>query len=215
MVFTTRKPASEILSSLGECRALLVIGCAECAAICQTGGSSQIEEAVEELERAGKEVLATVSLASPCDRRLARRDLKRVETELTMADAILCLSCGGGVQAVADVVAPPVFAGLDSHFVATVERLGVFREECALCGTCLLNESAGLCPQTRCPKGIRNGPCEGSHRGTCDADPESECVWELIHRELARQGKLETFSSCHGPPDELRWGRPRRTGGRP
>lgn len=211
MVFTTRKELPEILDALGEGRSWVLVGCAECAATCQTGGSAQVEETARELEERGRKVLATVSLASPCDRRLARRDLRRVEAELREADGVLCLSCGGGVQVVADVTGRPVVAGLDAHFVATVERLGLFHEECRLCGRCLLNETGGVCPEALCPKGVRNGPCEGSREGRCDVDPGAECVWERIHRRLAEQGRAEAFGLPHDAPSGARWGRPRST----
>lgn len=211
MVVTTCKEFGEILQALGERPAWVVVGCAECAAVCQTGGSAQVDEMVERLAGSGKTVLASVSLASPCDRRLTRRDLHRVERELGQADGVLCLSCGGGVQAVADVVGLPVVAGLDSHFVGTVERLGVFSEECALCGDCVLNATGGLCPVALCPKGLRNGPCEGSRHGRCDADAEADCVWERVWRRLEEQGRSEGLGVFRPAPDAARWGRPRTT----
>jgi hypothetical protein len=211
MIVTTQKEFSDILAALGDGRRWVVVGCAECAAVCQTGGSAQAEEMIRRLEEAGREVLASVSLASPCDRRLARRDLKRVEAEIAAADGVLCLSCGGGVQAVAGLVDRPVVAGLDAHFAGTVERVGVFREECALCGDCVLNETAGLCPEALCPKGLRNGPCEGSLAGRCEVAPEAECAWERIHARLAEAGAEASFAALRSSPDRRRWGRPRTT----
>jgi len=189
MVVTTQKDFPEILRALGDRDRWVIVGCAECAAVCRTGGSAQVDEMVERVEGAGKKVLATLSLASPCDRRLSRRDLRRVSGELAEADGVLCLACGGGVQAVADVIDVPVVAALDAHYVGTVERLGVFREECALCGQCVLNDTGGVCPVALCPKGLRSGPCEGSRGGRCDADPEGECVWEQIFARLQAQGR--------------------------
>jgi Methylene-tetrahydrofolate reductase C terminal len=211
MIVTTQKDFAHILSALGSRRKWVVAGCAECAAICQTGGSAQVDEMVRRLEEAGREVLAAVNLSSLCDRRLSRRDLQRVEGELANADGVLCLSCGGGVQAVGSVVKVPVVAALDAHFAGTVERLGVFPEECRLCGDCLLNETGGLCPEALCPKGLRNGPCEGSRAGRCEADAEAECVWERIFERTAFSGAILPL------PDAGRWGRPRTTrkGGRP
>ncbi len=210
MVVTTPKPVEEILSALGAGERWVVLGCSECAAVCQTGGSAQVDEMVRRLEDAGRTVLASISLDSPCDRRLDRRDLRRVAGELAEADGVLCLACGGGAQAVADVVDVPVVVGLDAHFVGTVERVGLFHEECALCGRCVLNETAGLCPVALCPKGLRNGPCEGARDGRCDADPEAECVWERIHARLAERGSTG-FGTYRPPPDAGRWGRPRTT----
>jgi len=215
MVVTTQKEFGEILEALGEGLRWVLVGCAECAAVCQTGGSAQVEEMVQRLEEAGKTVLATVSLASPCDRRLSRRDLRRVTGELAEADGVLCLACGGGVQAVADLVAVPVVAGLDAHYVGTVERLGVFHRECALCGDCLLNETGGLCPVALCPKGLRNGPCEGSRGGRCDADADGECVWERIHARLQALGRPDSFTKTRPAPSRGRGRAGTRPGRRP
>jgi len=204
MVVTTQKEFPEILRALGEGNRWVLVGCSECAAVCQTGGSAQVDEMAQRLEEVGKTVLATVSLASPCDRRLSRRDLRRVSAELAEADGVLCLACGGGVQALADVVDLPVVAALDAHYVGTVERLGLFHEECALCGRCMLNDTGGVCPVARCPKGLRSGPCEGSRAGRCDADPEEECVWERIHARLEAQGRPEAFAGARPAPAQAR-----------
>jgi len=211
MVYSTPKPFSELLEALGAHRALVLVGCSECAAISQSGGSAQVEELEQRLGEAGYQVLATADLPSPCDRRLTRRDLKRLTGELARADALVCLACGSGVQALAGLVEVPVVAGLDSHFVASVERLGLFHGECTLCGACLLNHTEGFCPVTRCPKGLRNGPCEGGENGRCEADPDLECVWETIHARLAADGRSQEYTRLHPAVDAGRWGRPRST----
>ncbi len=37
---------------------------------------------------------------------------------------------------------------------------------CRMCGNCILQETAFICPMT-CPKGLRNGPCGGSTPERC------------------------------------------------
>ncbi|WP_025321991.1 methylenetetrahydrofolate reductase C-terminal domain-containing protein [Deferrisoma camini] len=212
MVVTTPKPWDEVRFALGDGKRWVVMGCADCAAVCQTGGSSQVDELAERMQDEGFEVLARVDLPSPCDRRLTRRDLKRVARELEAADGVVCLTCGGGVQAVAELVGKPVVAGLDAHFVGTVERVGVFHEQCALCGACVLNETAGICPVTGCPKGLRNGPCEEANAGACEAEPGLECVWERIWERLEALGRAEAFGTVRPPAPPVR--RPRSTGRR-
>ncbi|GAB4247209.1 methylenetetrahydrofolate reductase C-terminal domain-containing protein [Deferrisoma sp.] len=212
MVVTTPKPWEEVRFALGDGARWVIVGCAECAAVCQTGGSAQVDDLAERMEAEGFEVLARVDLPSPCDRRLTRRDLKRVARELEVADGVVCLACGGGAQAVAELVGKPVVAGLDAHFVGTVERVGVFHEQCALCGECLLNETAGLCPVTGCPKSLRNGPCEDANGGACEADPGRDCVWELIWERLEALGRAEAFERARSPAPPPR--RPRSTGGK-
>ena len=211
MVVSTPKPLEEILEALGDGRRWVVMGCAECAAVCQTGGSAQVDEMAEALEERGMTVLAAVDLPSPCDRRLTRRDLKRIAGELEQADGIVCLACGGGAQAVASLADKPVVVGLDAHFLGTVERVGRFHEECAMCGACVINQTGGVCPVTRCPKGLRNGPCEGSRDGACDVHPDRECAWEEIYGRLGIRGLLESFERVRPPLAPV--ARPRSTGG--
>ena len=40
---------------------------------------------------------------------------------------------------------------------------------CRMCGNCLLQETAFICPM-ECPKGARNGPCGGSTPEHCYVD---------------------------------------------
>ncbi|MBI3160148.1 MAG: methylenetetrahydrofolate reductase C-terminal domain-containing protein [Chloroflexi bacterium] len=60
---------------------------------------------------------------------------------------------------------------------------------CRMCGNCLLQETAFICPM-ECPKGSRNGPCGGSTPERCYVDPSRPCMWykiyeraSLLHRE--------------------------------
>ena len=48
--------------------------------------------------------------------------------------------------------------------------------DCRDCGDCSLPDVAYLCPESQCPKNERNGPCGGSHDGTCEVLPRP-CVW--------------------------------------
>ncbi len=51
---------------------------------------------------------------------------------------------------------------------------------CRMCGNCLLQETAFICPM-ECPKGLRNGPCGGSTPEHCyvDEDPPLHLVQNL------------------------------------
>ncbi len=37
-----------------------------------------------------------------------------------------------------------------------------------MCGECVLDRTAGICPVTTCPKGLLNGPCGGMWDGMCE-----------------------------------------------
>ena len=64
---------------------------------------------------------------------------------------------------------------------------------CRMCGDCGIQHVGFLCPESQCPKHIRNGACGGSRDGFCEVNPERHCVWYRAYRRLAsvnRQGEL-------------------------
>ena len=58
-----------------------------------------------------------------------------------------------------------------------------------MCGDCVLDKTAGICPVTTCPKGLLNGPCGGMWKGMCEVLTDRECAHVRIHRRLAEQGR--------------------------
>lgn len=59
---------------------------------------------------------------------------------------------------------------------------------CRMCGNCLLQETAFVCPM-ECPKGLRNGPCGGSTPEFCYVDETRPCVWYKIFERAFAKGK--------------------------
>lgn len=62
-----------------------------------------------------------------------------------------------------------------------------------MCGECVLDLTGGLCPATRCPKGLLNGPCGGAKDGKCEVNPDNDCVWIEIYDRLKEIGRLKEF----------------------
>ena len=62
-----------------------------------------------------------------------------------------------------------------------------------MCGECILDMTGGICPATRCPKGLLNGPCGGAKDGKCEVNPDNDCVWIKIYDRLKEIGKLDEF----------------------
>jgi methylenetetrahydrofolate reductase (NADPH) len=60
--------------------------------------------------------------------------------------------------------------------------------ECRRCGDCAIQHVAFLCPESKCPKHIRNGACGGSRNGCCEVYPERKCVWFRAWERLAGAG---------------------------
>lgn len=72
--------------------------------------------------------------------------------------------------------------------------------ECKRCGDCAIQHVAFLCPESQCPKHIRNGACGGSRNGFCEVFPERKCVWFRAWERWADAGQLEEMASKCIPP---------------
>ncbi len=71
---------------------------------------------------------------------------------------------------------------------------------CRMCGNCLLQETAFICPMA-CPKGIRNGPCGGSTPDHCCVGESRPCIWYAIFQRAERLGRLERLLEIFPPLD--------------
>lgn len=71
---------------------------------------------------------------------------------------------------------------------------------CRMCGNCLLQETALICPM-ECPKGLRNGPCGGSTPEYCYVDETRPCVWYKIYERAEKYGRLEYLMEVLPPLD--------------
>jgi methylenetetrahydrofolate reductase (NADPH) len=71
---------------------------------------------------------------------------------------------------------------------------------CRMCGNCLLQETAFICPM-ECPKGARNGPCGGSTSEKCYVDETRPCIWYKIYDRAFRMGREEALLEVLPPLD--------------
>jgi len=176
------------LESIGAKRVFLM-GCGQCATVAHTGGEKEILITKARLEQEGYEVTGWALGDVACHQGGTRLDMRKHFGQVDAADAVLVLTCGAGVQTVADAVSKPVFPALESAFLGTVVRHGVYEERCSTCGQCVLDLTAGICPVTTCPKGLLNGPCGGMWDGKCEVLVDRECTHVRIRRRLAEQGR--------------------------
>lgn len=191
MIITKKKDIEDIVESLGDKKEVYLVGCGSCAEQCKTGGKAEIKEMARTLTDRGFKVTGGSVIDETCYRQLVLKEFRKEEA-LKGAESILVLACGAGVKTVSQAAEDktPVLAGLDSLFLASVERYGRFHEGCSLCGECLLSDTAGICPHTECPKGLLNGPCGGVDEGMCEVDTENPCAWVLIYKKLKAQDRL-------------------------
>jgi methylenetetrahydrofolate reductase (NADPH) len=72
---------------------------------------------------------------------------------------------------------------------------------CRMCGNCLLQSTAMICPM-ECPKGLRNGPCGGvTPEGMCYIDNTRKCVWRCIYSKAEKRGTSEKLLEVLPPVD--------------
>jgi methylenetetrahydrofolate reductase (NADPH) len=71
---------------------------------------------------------------------------------------------------------------------------------CRMCGNCLLQETAFICPM-ECPKGVRNGPCGGSAAEGCYVDKTRKCIWYCIYERSFRMKREEKLLEVLPPVD--------------
>ncbi len=72
---------------------------------------------------------------------------------------------------------------------------------CRMCGNCLLQETAFICPM-ECPKGMRNGGCGGTTPSkNCYIDESRKCIWYCIYQRAERMGREEMLLEVLPPLD--------------
>ncbi len=65
--------------------------------------------------------------------------------------------------------------------------------DCQKCGDCAIQHVGFLCPESQCPKHLRNGPCGGSAGGQCEVYPDKPCVWVRAYKRYASDNNLDAF----------------------
>ena len=202
MIITQQKPLEEILKMLEPFSKVFIIGCGTCSTVCQTGGEEQVEQMAETLKKEGKEIMGSVVVEAPCDARLLRRDTRKMKKAIEESEALLCMTCGAGVQDIVQHLKKISVPALNTKFLGQIERIGEFYERCRACGECILYETGGICPVVRCPKGMMNGPCGGMFEGKCEVGGyQRDCAWVLIYNRLKELGMLDLYKSYKPPRD--------------
>jgi len=203
MITGEQKPIGEIREMIAPYRRILVLGCASCVAECAAGGRKETEVLASALRMAAKMNAEEVEISEKTlDRQCVRDFIVDLEEEIERYDAVLSIGCGAGVQAVAEVFEEvPIIPALNTQFLGETREQGYWTENCVGCGDCMLYHFGGICPLTRCAKGLLNGPCGGSVEGRCEVDPDQPCAWQLIIDRLARFDALERLDEIYPPRD--------------
>jgi ferredoxin len=211
MIITKQKDLENILKLVSKDPVFLV-GCSECATICNTGGEKEVIAMKKLLEDKKIKVTGWVVLEPACHLQNDKRLLRKHKDEVNSAKKILVLACGNGVQTVAEIITEAaVIPGTDTLFLGEIKRAGSFEKRCNLCGECIQDLFGGICPIARCPKVMLNGPCGGSINGKCEIGEDIDCVWSIIFSRLKEKGELDRLKLFLPPKDWSKSGEMQRT----
>ena len=189
MLITELKNVDLIKSQLkGKVFVLVCHGCKEIQF-----PEHEAEQLKQKLAGDGK-LAGVITTEYICNKENLALQLDLRKDEIQAADAVLVLSCGVGVQTVAELLPEKkVFAGCDTYALPGFQGVTPLEYDCKQCGQCYLNITGGICPITACSKSLVNGQCGGAKDGKCEVDPNMECGWERIYRKLEKLGRLDAM----------------------
>ncbi len=211
MIITKQKAYEAILASVKDYKKIFLVGCGDCATTCKTGGEEELAAMKEKLESSGKTVTGMVVPDVTCVASKVKLAIGKNRDALKNSEAVLILSCGLASASFKenDRFGLEIIPGCDTLFGSIMDAKGDFSERCSACGECIIDTTGGICPVTLCSKGILNGPCGGVKEGKCEVDPDRDCAWVLIYKDLKAKGKLDKFLKISRPKDYSKSGKPR------
>ncbi len=197
MIVAEQKPIEEIMKMLHGFTKVLNLGCGGCTSICLAGGQKEVDTLSHDLRQKYADTGAAIEIGEHTIERQCNADFFfHLDDLVKEYQAVISMACGAGVQFVADrYPALPIFPALNTTFVGVDLDVGWYEENCRTCGDCVLGDTAGICPVTRCAKSLFNGPCGGTRlNGSCEVDKELPCAWYEIHQRLKSQDRLELIT---------------------
>jgi hypothetical protein len=202
MVKATRKPLEAIFEAVKGYGRVLVVGCGGCSSVCLAGGQRETIDLADELTACARTAQIPHQYdAFTVERQCNPEFLGGLEDRAANADCLLSMACGAGAGLMADAFpALPLFPALDTMFIGVDVDVGYYEERCRSCGSCVLGDTGGICPVTRCSKGSLNGPCGGTREdGSCELAGGVHCAWNDIHERLKKQGRLSQMLIVRPP----------------
>jgi ferredoxin len=195
MIVAKRKPFDEIKEMIKGCKKILIAGCGTCVAVCLAGGEKEVAVLNAELDMARKldgdpVETGTITVERQCDIEY----LEPFDSIINDYDAVLSMACGVGIQFLAErFPGKPVYPAVDTTGMSANLAVGWYEERCRSCGECVLGMTGGICPVTMCAKGLYNGPCGGTNKGSCEINVNQPCAWFKIYERLSLQGRLDNI----------------------
>ena len=187
------KAESELASVLAGTDNLFVIACNKCFKEFETTQEPDCDAFKKIAEEHGKTVTGSAQIDFLCNKTQTAKKLQDLIPEGT--ESVFVISCGLGIQTVADMVNLPVYAASNSLNYTGHHGMALTKKACDACAQCYLNITGGICPIVDCSKSLVNGQCGGAKNGKCEVDPNKDCAWEKIQKKLEKQGRLEELKA--------------------
>ena len=187
------KPLEQLQEQLAKVDDIFVIACNKCFKEFTTLEEPELDEFLAIAKEMGKHVTGSVRADFLCNSFKAKSKLASMIPEGTKA--VFVISCGLGIQTVADVLELPVFAAADSINYNGHHGMALTKKACDACAQCYLNITGGICPIVDCSKSLVNGQCGGAKDGKCEVSPDKDCAWAKIQQRLEAQGRLEELKA--------------------
>ena len=185
------KSNDELVSLLADKDNLFVIACNKCFKEFETVDEPDCGEFEKLAVENGKTITGTAKVDFLCNKTQTEKKLQDMIPEGT--ENVIVISCGLGIQTVADLAGKPVYAASNTLNYTGHHGMALTKKSCDACAQCYLNVTGGICPIVDCSKSLVNGQCGGAKNGKCEVDPNKDCAWENIYQKLAAQGRLEEF----------------------
>ncbi|MGN8632513.1 electron transport complex subunit RsxC [Blautia sp. HCP3S3_G3] len=185
------KETDELVSLLAGKDNLFVIACNKCFKEFETIDEPDCGEFEKIAAEQGKTITGSAKFDFLCNKMHTGKKLQDLIPEGT--ENVVVISCGLGIQTVADLAGKPVIAASNSLNYRGHHGMALTKKSCDACAQCYLNITGGICPIVDCSKSLVNGQCGGAKNGKCEVDGKKDCAWENIYRRLEKQGRLEEF----------------------
>ena len=187
------KSSDELASLLADKDNLFVIACNKCFKEFETVDEPDCQEFIEFAESQGKTIKGSAKVDFLCNKVQTEKKLQDMIPE--DAENVIVISCGLGIQTVAELAGRPVYAASNTLNYTGHHGMALTKKSCDACAQCYLNITGGVCPIVDCSKSLVNGQCGGAKNGKCEVNPNKDCAWEKINKKLEQQGRLEEFKN--------------------
>ena len=185
------KSAEELTPLLAGAEQSFVLACNKCFKEFELVDEPDCAAFLELAAQQGKTVTGSARVDFLCNKTQTAKQLEALIPAGTKS--IFVISCGLGIQTVADLVDMPVYAASDSLNYTGHHGMALTEKRCDACAQCYLSMTGGICPVVDCSKSLLNGQCGGAKNGKCEVDGTKDCAWEKIHQRLEVQGRLAEF----------------------